>query len=61
MKKRESSARSDLSKRLPQGDSEGINDERRDIHPDVLAISGLVPAEVDAEAEYRAHLLRKHR
>ncbi len=61
MKKRESSARSDLSKRLPQGDSEGINDERRDIHPDVLAISGFVPAEIDVEVEYRDYLLLKHR
>ena len=61
MKKRESSARSDLSKRLAQGDSERNNDERRDIHPDVLTISGLVPAEVDAEAEYRDYLLLKHR
>ena len=61
MKKRESSARSDLSKRLPQGDSEGNNDERHDIHPDVLAISGLAPAEIDVEAEYRDYLLLKHR
>ena len=61
MKKRESSARSDLSKRLPQGDSGGINDERRDIHSDVLAISGLVPAEIDVEVEYRDYLLLKHR
>ena len=61
MKKRENSVRSNLSKRLPHGDSEGNNDERRNIHLDVLTISGLVPGEVDAEAEYRAHLLRKHR
>ncbi len=35
--------------------------EEGHIHPDVLAISGLVPADVDAEVEYRDHLLRKHR
>lgn len=56
MKKRVSSVRSDLSKRLPEGN----NDERRDLHPDVLAIGGLVPAEIDAKAEYRDHLLWKH-
>jgi Family of unknown function (DUF6364) len=30
------------------------------IHPDVEKISGLVPADVDAEALYRQHLLEKH-
>lgn len=31
-----------------------------EIHPEVLAISGLVPAEVDAKAEYNEYLLKKH-
>lgn len=31
------------------------------IHPAVEAISGLVPREVDAEAEFHEHLLEKHR
>ena len=35
--------------------------EKGEIHPEVEKISGLVPAEVDAEAEYHAHLLKKHR
>jgi hypothetical protein len=30
------------------------------IHPDVEKISGLVPADVDAEALYRQHLMEKH-
>ncbi len=34
--------------------------EQGDIHPDVLTISGIVPSEINAEAEYRDHLLRKH-
>ena len=34
--------------------------EQGDIHPDVLAVSGIVPSEVNAEAEYRDHLLGKH-
>lgn len=32
-----------------------------EIHPDVERISGLVPAQIDAEAEYHAHLVKKHR
>jgi len=32
----------------------------RRIHPDVEAISGLVPADVDADALHREHLLEKH-
>lgn len=32
-----------------------------DIHPEVQKISGLVPPHVDAEAEYHAHLMKKHR
>ena len=32
-----------------------------DIHPDVLKISGLVPPDVDARAEYRDYLMKKHR
>lgn len=35
--------------------------EQGDIHPDILTISGIVPSEINAEAEYRDHLLRKHR
>ncbi len=31
------------------------------IHPEVERISGLVPSDVDAEAEYHEHLLKKHR
>lgn len=31
------------------------------IHPEVERISGLIPADVDAKAEYRAHALAKHR
>jgi hypothetical protein len=31
------------------------------IHPEVAAISGLVAPENDAQAEYREHLLKKHR
>ena len=31
------------------------------IHPEVEKISGLVPATVDAKAEYRQHVLEKHR
>ena len=31
------------------------------IHPEVEKISGLVPSVVDARAEYREHLLKKHR
>jgi hypothetical protein len=30
------------------------------VHPDVEAIRGLVPAEVDVEERYQEHLLRKH-
>jgi len=30
------------------------------IHPDVRAITGLVPPDVDAEQEYRRHQFRKH-
>ena len=31
------------------------------IHPEVEEISGLIPATVDAKADYRAHALEKHR
>jgi len=31
------------------------------IHPEVERISGLVPAAVDAKADYRDHALEKHR
>ena len=35
--------------------------EHRPLHPGVEAISGLVPADVDARALYHEHLLEKHR
>ncbi len=31
------------------------------IHPEVEKISGLIPEDVDARAEYRAHILEKYR
>jgi hypothetical protein len=31
------------------------------IHPEVLALTGLVPANWDVEADHRRHLLDKHR
>ena len=31
------------------------------IHPEVERISGLIPATVDAKADYRAHIMEKHR
>ena len=31
------------------------------IHPEVLALTGLVPADWDSEADHRQHLLEKHR
>jgi hypothetical protein len=31
------------------------------IHPEVERISGLIPSEVNARAEYREHVLAKHR
>ena len=34
--------------------------EEGEIHPEVERISGLVPAEVDAEARFHEHLLKKH-
>ena len=30
------------------------------LHPDVLSITGLVPADIDVKTEYRQHLLDKH-
>lgn len=35
--------------------------EDRPLHPGVKAISGLIPADVDARALYHEHLLEKHR
>jgi hypothetical protein len=32
-----------------------------DVHPEVAALTGLVPPDTDAEAEYHRHLLDKHR
>ena len=34
---------------------------RPPLHPDIVKITGLVPRPLDAEAEYRQHLLDKHR
>ena len=31
------------------------------LHPDILSITGLVPADIDVKAEYRQHLLDKHK
>lgn len=31
------------------------------IHPEVLALTGLVPADWDVETDHRRHLLDKHR
>jgi hypothetical protein len=31
------------------------------IHPDVEEISGIIPATIDARAEYHEHLAKKHR
>lgn len=31
------------------------------IHPEVEKISGLVPSDIDARAQYREHLASKHR
>ena len=30
------------------------------VHPEVAALTGLVPQDAEAEAEYRRHLLEKH-
>ena len=35
--------------------------EEGEIHPEVEKISGLVPSDIDAEAEYHEHLSKKHR
>lgn len=35
--------------------------EKRPLHPSVKAISGLIPADVDARALYHEHLVEKHR
>jgi hypothetical protein len=35
--------------------------QSQDIHPDIYQIAGIVPQDVDAEAEYHDHLLEKHR
>ncbi len=35
--------------------------DARPLHPDIVALTGLVPAMVDAEAAFREHLLAKHR
>ena len=35
--------------------------EKKPLHPDIVNITGLVPQNLDAEAEHRLHLLDKHR
>jgi bifunctional DNA-binding transcriptional regulator/antitoxin component of YhaV-PrlF toxin-antitoxin module len=35
--------------------------EPDNIHPEVAALTGLVPPDTDAETEYHRHLLDKHR
>lgn len=37
------------------------SEEGGEIHPMVQKLSGLIPPEVDAEAEYHEYLLKKHR
>lgn len=37
------------------------NSPRPPLHPDIVNITGLVPQTFDASAEYRQHLLEKHR
>ncbi len=34
---------------------------RPPLHPDIVSITGLVPDHIDVGAEYRQHLLDKHR
>lgn len=34
--------------------------DEENIHPEVRAITGLVPSDVDAEETYRQHQLRRH-
>lgn len=60
MKKKESSVRRDLLKKPILPESDEHNHEQSDIHPDVLIISGMVPADIDVEAAYYTDLLRKH-
>lgn len=38
----------------------GMEGMEMPVHPEVEAISGVVPSGVDAEALHREHLLRKH-
>lgn len=40
---------------------ERSSETARSITPEVEKISGLIPEEVDAKAEYLEHILRKHR
>lgn len=48
-----------LTVRLPRKDLEFA--KRSALHPEVEKISGLVPADLDAEALYGEHLMSKHR
>ena len=34
--------------------------EESEIHPEVRKISGLIPSDIDAKADYHQHLLKKH-
>lgn len=38
---------------LRQADTSGL-------HPEVLAVSGILPSEIDAEAAHHGHLAQKH-
>ena len=40
---------------------QGKASEEIEIHSEAEKISGLVPSEINAEAEYHEHLLKKHR
>jgi len=60
-KKKKSSVRSNLLKTPILQELVEPDRERGGIHPNVLAISGIVPAEIAAKAEYLDHLLKKHR
>ena len=45
----------------PPGAPPMTTDAVKALHPDIVNITGLVPQNLDAEAEHRRHLLAKHR
>ncbi len=45
----------------PEASQAERNRPSAEIHSDVLAISALVPPNIDTRAEYRDHLMKKHR